>query len=199
MADDKRGREKKARDAAKRQRERDVAAERERGAETEPALDAAELGDLEAALEDLEFPTTGAAIAEAVGDHTIETDAGNYAVAELVAETDGETFDAPDAVRVQVRRPTVAAAMKRVVEASETLPNAEFGWTQRNAYELTFRELEAIDASDDDKGITAIGDWIVERIHEKDALPSSRAVRRQAAKFCRANGYDVRVDDWLGI
>jgi hypothetical protein len=88
--------------------------------------------------------------------------------------------------------------MKRVVEASEALRNTEFNWAQRKAYEKTFEELKAIDA-DDDEGIEAISDWIVERIHDKETLPSSRGVRREAAKFCRANGYQVRNDEWLGI
>ena len=89
--------------------------------------------------------------------------------------------------------------MKRVVEASETLPNTEFSWSQRKAYEYTFQELEAIDGDDDDEGILAISNWIVERIREKGALPPSRAVRREAMKFCRANGYQIRNDEWLGI
>ena len=114
-------------------------------------------------------------------------------------ETDDETFDSPAAVRVHVQRPTVAATMKRVIEASKTLPNTEFHWSQRKAYEMTFEELKAIDPDDDDEGIRAIGDWIVERIHEEKALPDSRNVRREAAKFCRAKGYQVRNDEWLGI
>lgn len=89
--------------------------------------------------------------------------------------------------------------MKRVVEASETLPNTEFSWTQRKAYERTFEELEAIDATDDDEGIQVIADWIVERISEDSTLPSSRAVRREAAKLCRANGLEIRSDEWLGV
>jgi hypothetical protein len=89
--------------------------------------------------------------------------------------------------------------MKRVVEASKTLPNTEFKWTQRKAYEMTFQELKAIDADDDDEGIQAISDWITEHIRDKETLPTSRAVRRQAAKFCRTHGYQVRDDEWLGI
>jgi hypothetical protein len=85
-----------------------------------------------------------------------------------------------------------------VIEASKELPNTEFSWSQRKAYETTFQELKAVDA-DDDEGIQAISDWIVDRIHDKGKLPSSRDVRRQAAKFCRANGYQVRNDEWLGI
>ncbi|WP_336339663.1 DUF5789 family protein [Haloarcula brevis] len=199
MADNRSGRDKQARDAERRQQERDVATELERGDEKEPPVEAAELGDFEVELEAMNFPATGAEIVETFGDHTIESVTGSYTIEDLVPETDEETFDSPAAVRVQVQRPTVAAAMKRVVESSKTLRNTEFSWTQRKAYEMTFKELESIDADDDDEGITAISDWIVDQIHEKEKLPASRAVRRQAAKFCRGNGYQVRVDEWLGI
>ncbi|MFB6188134.1 MAG: hypothetical protein ABEI86_14890 [Halobacteriaceae archaeon] len=89
--------------------------------------------------------------------------------------------------------------MKRIVEASKTLRTTEFGWTQRKAYEKTFQALKAIDADDNDEAIEVITEWIIERIHEKEQLPSSRSVRHEAAKFCRENGYQIRVDDWLGI
>jgi hypothetical protein len=199
MADDKNGREKQARDANRRQRERDINTELERGDEPEPPVEAAELDDFESELESLEFPVTGTEIVATVGNREIELDDGGYTIEELVPETDEEVFDSPDAVRVQVQRPTVAAAMKRVIEASKTLPNTEFPWSQRKAYEMTFQELEAIDADDDDEGIQTISDWIVERIRDKETLPGSRDVRRQAAKVCRANGYEVRNDEWLGI
>jgi hypothetical protein len=199
MADNKKGRDKQARDAENRQQQRDINTELERGDEREPPVDPAELVDLEAELDALQFPTTGSDIVATIGDRTIDSVEGSYTLKELVPETDEERFDSPDAVRVLVQRPTVAAAMKQVVEASKTLPNTEFSWTQRNAYELTFQELKAIDADDDDEGIRAIREWIVERIHDNETLPSSRAVRRQAAKFCRANGYQVRDDEWLGI
>jgi len=199
MADNKGGRDKQAQDAERRQQEREVATELERGDEVEPPVDAEELADLEAALEELAFPVTGTDLVAAIGDRRIDSAEGRYRLEELVPETDGETFDSPAAVRVQVQRPTVAVAMKRIVEASKTLPNTDFSWTQRKAYELTFEELEAVDADDDDEGIQAISDWIVERIHDKERLPTSRAVRREAAKFCRANGYQIRNDEWLGI
>lgn len=199
MADDKRGRDKQAHDAERRQREREIAAELERGDEIEPPMEAEELANLEAELEEVTFPATGNEVVTAIGDHEIESVEGSYSIEELVPETDEETFDSPAAVRVQVQRPTVAAAMKRVVEASKTLRNTDFSWTQRKAYEKTFQELKAIDADDDDEGIQAIGDWIVERIRDKETLPTSRAVRREAAKFCRANGYQIRNDEWLGV
>ncbi|MFW5903122.1 MAG: hypothetical protein ACOCS7_00130 [Halolamina sp.] len=199
MADNKKGRDKKAHDEEGRQREREIATELERGEQPEPPIDPSELGVLEEELEPLEFPVTGAELIAAVGNHEIEATDEAHTIEELVPDTDAETFESPAAVRVRVQRPTVAAAMKRVLEASETVSDADLGGSQRDAYEKTFRELEAIDADDDDEGIQVISDWIIERIHETKTLPGSRAVRRQAATFCRANGYRVRNDEWLGI
>ncbi|WP_336133569.1 DUF5789 family protein [Natronomonas amylolytica] len=199
MADDKQGREAQADTADKRQRERAIATELERRDEPEPPVDPSELAYFETELESVSFPATGADIVAAVGDREIEAADGPHEIAELLPDTDVETFDAPEEVRVRIQRPTVASAMKRVVEAAGTLPNVEFGTSQRDAYERTFRELEAIDADDDDEGIRAIREWVVERIHEKGKLPGSRAVRREAASFCRENGYEVRNDEWLGI
>ncbi|WP_440006448.1 DUF5789 family protein [Halomicrococcus sp. SG-WS-1] len=199
MADNKNGRDKKAHDDERRQRERDMAEELERKDETEPPVDEAELTAFETELESLEFPATGTDVVAAVGDREVESDDGTYTVEELVPDTDEETFRSPTSVRARVQRPTVAAAMKQIVEASEMLPNADLRGSQREAYEKTLRELKAIDADDDDEGIQAITDWIVERIRDKEKLPGSRAVRRQAAKYCRANGYQIRNDEWLGI
>jgi len=199
MADDKRSREKQADDSERRQQERAVATALERGDERAPPMDETALGEFESALESLAFPATGAEVVATIGDRTVESPEGRFSIGELIPETDEETFDSPAAVRVQVQRPTVAAAMKRVVEASTTLPNTEFSWAQRKAYEKTFDELSAIDADDDDAGITAIANWIIERIREKESLPTSRAVRREAANYCRANGQQVRTDEWLGI
>ena len=199
MADDKRGRDKQAHNAERRQQEREIATELERGDEIEPPVEAEELADFEAELDELTFPSTGIEVVEAIGDREIESVEGSYSIEELVPETDEETFDSPAAVLVQVQRPTVAAAMKQVVEASKTLRNTDFSSTQRKAYEKTFQELKALDADDDDEGIQVISDWIVERVRDKETLPTSRAVRREAAKFCRANGYQVRNDEWLGI
>ncbi|MCU4717530.1 DUF5789 family protein [Halapricum hydrolyticum] len=199
MADDKSGREKQARDADRRQREREIAMELERGDEPEPPIEPAVLADLESELESVSFPATGSDVIAAVGNREIESVDGPYTVEELVADTDAERFDTPESVRVRVQRPTIATAMKRVVEAAGTLRNEEFGDSQRTAYEKTFRELKAIDADDEDEGIRAVADWIVGRIHEQGKLPGSRAVRRQAAEFCRENGYEIRNDEWLGI
>jgi hypothetical protein len=199
MADDKEGREAQARSAERRQREREMAAELERGDEAEPPVEPAALVDFEQALETLTYPVTGAEVVDELGDHEIDAADGTYAVAELLPEAEVETFDSPAAVRTRVQRPTVAATMKRIVEAIDALPSVDFGRSQRDAYEKTLDELASIGADDDDEGVRVIGDWIAERIHEKESPPGSRAVRREAAKFCRANGYQVRNDEWLGI
>jgi hypothetical protein len=199
MADDKNGREEQAQNADRRQRERDIAAELARGDEPEPPFEPAALVEFEAELEPLSFPVTGAEVVAAVGDRVIESTEGAYAVEELLAETDVETFDSPTALRSRIQRPTVAAMMKQVVEAAATLRNAEVSQSQRDAYEKTFRELAAVDADDDDEGLRVVTDWIVERIDEKGTVPGSRDVRRRASKFCRENGYQVRNDEWLGV
>lgn len=116
MADNKSGREDQADDADRRQRERDVLTALERNDETEPPVDERALGELETELDGLTFPATGSEVVAAVGDRTVESDAGTHTVADLVADTDEERFDAPAAVRTRVQRPTVAAAMKRIVE-----------------------------------------------------------------------------------
>ncbi|MHC3380026.1 DUF5789 family protein [Haloarcula sp. H-GB5] len=199
MADNKNGREAQARNEERRQRKRAIAEELERADEPEPPVDPAELAYFETELESLEFPATAAMVVATVGDHEIESVDGTYTVADLLPDVEVESFESPAEVRTRVQRPTVAGAMKRVVEAADEHQSASFGASQRDGYERTFRELRAIDADDDDEGIRVVADWIIERIHEKETLPGSRDVRRQAAKFCRSNGYSVRNDEWLGI
>lgn len=199
MADDKNGREAQARNEERRQRERAVANELERGDEPEPPVDPADLGEIEAELESLSFPATGARVVATVGDRTVTAGRTTYTVEQLVPETETETFDSPAAVREHVQRPTVAAAMKRVAEAAESLQDADFRRTQRAAYERTFQELAAIDGVDENEGIEVIADWILDRIDRKGKLPGSRGVRREAAKWCRANGHQVSNDEWLGV
>jgi len=197
MADNKRGRDDQAHDADRRQRERALLMELERGDETEPPIETAALDDLETGLAQLSFPATGDEIVEVVGDREIDAPAGRYTIADLVPEM--ETFESPEEVAVRVQRPTIAASMTRIYEAAATLSDERLGTSQREAYENTLRELVAIDAVDDDEGVDAITDWIVERIHGKEKLPGSRDVRREAAKLCRKNGYEIRNDEWLGV
>lgn len=199
MADNKSGRDKQAQDQDRRQRERAIRTELERGDEPEPPIDPSELATVEVALESVEFPATGADVVAAVGDHEIAARDGTYTVEELVPAVPLETFDSPTAVRERVQRPTAARAMKRVVEASATLSNTSFPSSQREGYAKTFRALENVDADDDDEGIAYVREWIVDRIEETGKLPGSRDVRREAAKFCRRNDYPVRNDEWLGV
>jgi hypothetical protein len=199
MADNRAGRDKQAQDADRRQRERELAEELVRGGEPEPPVPEEEVAAVEGELAALSFPATGADIVATVGEHTVESNEGRYPIEALLPETSVETFASPEEVRARIERPTVATAMKRVMEAIDTLRYAELSQSQRTAYEKTFRALKAIDADDDDEGIDAIAEWIVERIHDKQKLPGSRDVRREAAKYCRRNGYTVRDDDWLGV
>lgn len=197
MADNKSSRDKKAHDEKRRQMKRDQHEAQKRMGEGEPPIDEADLADIENELDSLEYPATGADVIEAVGDEVVESVGGSYSAEELVPDTDTETFESPSEVRERIQRPTVAASMKRIVEAAESVSKG-FGESQRDAYEKTLRELREIDADDDDEGVDVITDWIVERIHKKGKLPGSRAVRKRAAEFCRANGYGVRNDEWLG-
>lgn len=199
MADDKNAREKQARDEERRQRERAVAEDRRRHDEPKPPIDEADLSAVEAALDEVGFPATAADVVDVLGDQTLESVDRTYEVADLLPESDLETFDDPVEVRKRVEKPTVATAMKRIVEAATPLRDAELGRSQRDAYERTLEELVAIDAVDEDEGITVITEWIVEQIEETDDLPGSRDVRRRAAKYCRAQGYTVRSDEWLGV
>ncbi|TKX53542.1 hypothetical protein EXE42_12170 [Halorubrum sp. SP3] len=198
MADDENGRERQAADDDRRRRERDVEAELERGDEAEPPIDDAAAEALEGALEPLTFPATGREIVAAVGKRELETDSRVYTVADLVPDADLEAFDTPATVRERVRRPAVAAAMKRVVEAAAALENADFGRSQHEAFERTFRALSDVNELDDEEGVRAVADWVVDRIAEGESVPGSRDVRRRAAKHCREHGYEVRDDEWLG-
>lgn len=199
MADDKRGRDKQAQDADRRQRERAIEEELERWDDPEPPVESESLADFEEDLDSLSFPTTGAEIVTAAGDHEINAAEETYRVAELVPDTDTETFDTPATVKARVVRPTIAEAMKQIAEACETVPHVQLEGSQPRVYEKTFQRLKAIDPDDDDEGIQVIRDWIVDQIHETQSLPGSRAVRRKAAAFCRENGYEIGNDEWLGI
>ncbi|WP_276273072.1 hypothetical protein [Haloarcula litorea] len=198
MADDKRGRERQAKAEERRQREREIAEAIERGDEPEPPVEVADLAAFETELDDVSFPATAAEVVAAVGEYRLDTGTGSHAVEELLPDTTRDRFDSPAAVRVRVQRPSVAAAVKRVVEAADGLQDADFGASRREAYEKTFRALAAVTGDDEDEGIEVVADWIVEQIRAEAKLPESRAVRQRAATFCRRNGYEVRDDEWLG-
>jgi len=197
MADDKRGREKQARNESDRQARRRVREAIERGSEPEPQLDEGTFGDVEAALADVSFPATGAEVVAAVED-PVAVDGERMPVAALLPENDAERFPSAAAVRDRLRYPTVATAMKRVVEAAGEHQGVDLRGSQREAYETTFLALAAIDELDDDEGVVAVADWIVDRLETTGKLPGSRRVRKQAAKISREHGYEIRDDEWLG-
>lgn len=198
MADDKNGREEQAANEQRRQRQREIDAELARMDEPEPTVDTSDLAFFETELEQLSFPATGTEIVATIGDEELEAVEDTYTVAELVADTETEAFESPAAIRTRVQRPTVARAMKRLVEAADTLGNERLEGSQWTAYERTFRALAAVTPDDEDEGISVVADWIVERIEQKGTLPGSRSVRKRAAEYCRANGYEVGNDEWLG-
>lgn len=133
-----------------------------------------------------------------VGDAVVVADDRRFAVSERVASTAAERFETADAVRAVVRRPTVALSMKRIVEAGAAAGSSLEG-SQRAAHERTLLELCALDADDADDGPGATTDCILDRIRDTVALPGSRAVRRQAATVRRANGSEIRDNDWLVV
>lgn len=199
MPDDKRGREKQARDAQNRQRQREIVNALRRGDEPEPPIQTEELDEIEQELDSLSFPATGREVVETIGDRPVKSIDRSLTFGDLVPETEREAFETPTAVRERLARPTIAVAMKRILEVSDRLPGDKLQGSQWDAYERTFQELQEIDAVDEDEGIQVVSDWIVERIQEKGELPGSRDVRRRAAEYCRANGYEVRNDEWLGV
>jgi hypothetical protein len=199
MADNKSGRDKQAHDERKRQLERDMLEQRERGDETEPPVDPETLDEFERELATIEFPTTAETVVAELGDWEIDAADSTFTVEELLPESDAEVLPDPETVRLQVQRPTVARAMKLILEAARELSDGAIQESQRDAYEKTFRALKQIDADDDDEGIRAITDWVLAYIDENQRLPGSREVRREGANFCRENGYQVRNDEWLGI
>lgn len=199
MPDDKRGREKQARDAQNRQHQRDIVNALRRGDEPEPPIQTEELDEIEQELDSLSFPATGREVVESIGNRPIKSIDRSLTVENLLPESERETFETPAAVRERLERPSIAVAMKRILEGSDRLPGDKLQGAQWDTYERTFQELQAIDAVDEDEGIQVVSDWIVERIKDKGKLPGSRDVRRRAATYCRANGYEVRNDEWLGV
>lgn len=171
--------------------------ELERYDEAEPPVDDAGLDGTEAELATVSFPATAAEVVDVVGERRVTAGQETYGIDKLLPETKVETFDDPAVVRSRIQRPTLGTAMKRIVEASGTIPNGEFSASQYDAYEKTIRALQTVDTIDDGS-VEAITDWIVERIEAKGKLPGSREVRRQGAKITRDSGCGVRDDEWLG-
>ncbi len=197
MADDKRGRESQARDEERRQRERALERALENLDDPRELVDETTLEEVESTLEAVSFPATGADVVARVGTRPL--DAAEYTVADLVPDADSERFESPEDVRRRLERPEVAMAMKRIVEAADPLPDAGPWGSQRDAYFRTLRAVADLDEEHDESALPDVADWIVAEIEASERLPGSRAVRRQAAKVCRANGHEIRSDEWLGV
>ena len=105
MADDKNGREKQADDEERRQRERELQEAVERGDEAEPVdADSSDgFGNLEAELEDHDYPTTTDELVDAYGDAEIETRDGSETVGDVFGPVNDETYDSPDEVRNRIQ------------------------------------------------------------------------------------------------
>jgi len=192
MGDTKEGRENQAQDELERQRQRAVQEELARWDETEPPR------ELDDALDDLDYPVTTEAVAEAVGDYEVPVGDDVIPVAKIVQRSARDGFDSPEEARDRIRRPSVAASLRRLLALSTEAGMADDFRAREEAYEKTLRALEDVDADDEDEGIAAVTEWIAERVEETGSLPKSRRVRNYAAEFCRDNGYAVRDDGWLG-
>jgi len=202
MADDKDGREKQAgtRDDDDRQRRRDIATELERGDEPEPEIDAADLGDVEAELESLEFPATGS------GDHRGDRRPRYRTVGRTIHRRAAGPRDGQGAVRLAGSRPRSDTATHgrhgHEADRGGQRDAAERGarWIATRRLREDLRRTRARVSPDDyDESIGVVRDWVVDRIRDKEKLPTSRQIRRQAAKVCRESGHEIRNDDWLGI
>jgi hypothetical protein len=105
MTDTKTDRDKQADAEERRQRGRDHEETRDRAGETEPPYDPGrQLGDLDAALDTHEYPTTTNELIEAYGDREVESQGGWKSIEDVFAPTDNETYDSADEVRNRIQR-----------------------------------------------------------------------------------------------
>lgn len=199
MADDRRGRDKKAHDTDRRQRQRELEEALDRMDEPEPPLDVDELLPVDQSLTTVSFPATGTEVIKEAGETAVESTTASYRLKELIPETDSVSFSSELEILQRVQRPTVAETMARITEAAVELPHTTLEGSQRRTYKKTLDELRSLVPDDEDEGVTVVGNWIIEQIETKEKLPASRAVRRRARKFCNANGYPIGNDSWLGV
>ena len=105
MADNKKGRDEQADDEERRQRERELEEARDRADEAEPPYEPGrQLGDLDEALENHDYPTTTDELIEAYGDREVESQGGSKSIDELLSPIDDETYDSTDEVRNRIQR-----------------------------------------------------------------------------------------------
>lgn len=105
MVDSNDDQDKQARDDEDRQREQKVTEPRKRADEAEPPHDQDDqLGDLDAALDDHDYPTTADELVETYGDREVESKRGWTSIEEVLAPIDNETYDSADDVRQRILR-----------------------------------------------------------------------------------------------
>lgn len=97
MADNKQGRDKQAHDAERRQRKRELKEARERADEAEPI--AATDWELEAVLEESDYPATSVDLIDAFGHQEIEARSDSYTLEELLEPVDEGSYDSPEEAR----------------------------------------------------------------------------------------------------
>jgi|AntDeeMinimDraft_4_1070355.scaffolds.fasta_scaffold00105_53 hypothetical protein len=91
----------------------------------------------------------------------------------------------------------IERAIQRLRELSEGVSGTTAVRPKLELYEKTLRELVDVTPDDDDEGILVVTEWIEDYVDEDGTFPPSRAVRDRAAKYCRANGYELTEDSWL--
>jgi uncharacterized membrane protein YccC len=206
MPDTRDGREEQAHHAERRQRQRELAEALARGDEPEPdpdleAVDTDDLAAVESDLDALSFPASGEAVVERVGDRELTTTERTYTVGDLISDSGRVRFESPQSIRTRLARPTVAAALRRITQAVgtvEALSDREID-ERLVAYERTFRELVAVAPENYEDAIQVVTEWVLDVVRGDERVPSSRAVRRRAAVYCRANGYEFGEDSWLSV
>jgi hypothetical protein len=106
MADNKKDRDKQADDEEQRRREHELEEARDRADEAEPPHDdlGRQLGNLDEALENHDYPTTTDELIAAYGDREVESQGGSKSIDELLASIDDETYASPDEVRHRIQR-----------------------------------------------------------------------------------------------
>lgn len=105
MPDNKEGREQKADDKERRQREQELSEELDRGNEAEPVHDdpGRRLGNFDKALANHEYPTTSDELIEIYGDQEVESRGGRKTIGEVLTPIDDETYESADEVRQRIQ------------------------------------------------------------------------------------------------
>lgn len=86
-------------------RDPEVGVDREPDHEPEPVHEETgeRLGDLDAALEDVDYPATAATLVDAVGDYEVETRDGRHVVADVLDDHEQKLYESSDDVRERIQ------------------------------------------------------------------------------------------------